>query len=372
MIIQRNKEDDILMLPITKKFTNCTISNRGGAKIQWIVMHYFGGLSTALECAGWFCNPSNNSGSADFCVDDSHIVQVNPDIPKYNTWHCGGGLQGSIRHSKYGICKNSNSIGIEMRPYNDRGAVSAAQNAGWYFHQATVDNAVDLVKYLMAKYNIDADHVIMHADVTGKYCPAPWLDRPSEWDAFQAAIRGSGSASTGQPPVSGQMYRVRKSWSDAKSQKGAFTVLSNAKACADQNPGYSVFDNSGKAVYTSQAGTSTPTKEWLAVDGSFGPATVRRTQQFLGVAADGIVSNQPLSNKKYLYSAYDGCWEFKSSGYSEGSDMARALQKLIGAGQDGWFGRESVMKFQAFLGVAQDGSMGPDTVKAWQRYLNEH
>ena len=110
----------------------------------------------------------------------------------------------------------------------------------------------------------------------------------------------------------------------------------------------------------------------IDVDGSFGPATVRRTQQFLGVAADGIVSNQPLSNKKYLYSAYDGCWEFKSSGYSEGSDMARALQKLIGAGQDGWFGRESVMKFQAFLGVAQDGSMGPDTVRAWQQYLNTH
>ncbi len=110
----------------------------------------------------------------------------------------------------------------------------------------------------------------------------------------------------------------------------------------------------------------------LEMDGSFGPSTVRRTQEFLGVAVDGVVSNQPASNKKYLYSAYDGCWEFKSSGYSEGSDMARALQKLIGAGQDGWFGRESVMKFQAFLGVAQDGSMGPDTVKAWQRYLNEH
>ena len=39
-------------------------------------------------------------------------------------------------------------------------------------------------------------------------------------------------------------YRVRKTWADAKSQKGAFHVLSNAKACADENPGYSVFDRS--------------------------------------------------------------------------------------------------------------------------------
>ena len=45
------------------------------------------------------------------------------------------------------------------------------------------------------------------------------------------------------------LYRVRKSWSDAASQKGAFRDLSNAKACADKNPGYSVFDESGKVVY---------------------------------------------------------------------------------------------------------------------------
>lgn len=44
-------------------------------------------------------------------------------------------------------------------------------------------------------------------------------------------------------------YRVRKIWSDAKSQKGAFHDLNYAKACADQNPGYSVFDEDGKAIY---------------------------------------------------------------------------------------------------------------------------
>jgi flagellum-specific peptidoglycan hydrolase FlgJ len=45
------------------------------------------------------------------------------------------------------------------------------------------------------------------------------------------------------------LYRVRKNWSDTESQKGAFRDLSNAKACADKNPGYSVFDENGKAVY---------------------------------------------------------------------------------------------------------------------------
>lgn len=44
-------------------------------------------------------------------------------------------------------------------------------------------------------------------------------------------------------------YRVRKSWADSKTQKGAFKILDNAKKCADQNPGYKVFDADGNVVY---------------------------------------------------------------------------------------------------------------------------
>ena len=40
----------------------------------------------------------------------------------------------------------------------------------------------------------------------------------------------------------------RKTWKDAKSQKGAFTSLANAKKCADKY-GYSVFNSKGKVVY---------------------------------------------------------------------------------------------------------------------------
>ena len=48
-------------------------------------------------------------------------------------------------------------------------------------------------------------------------------------------------------PVSGELYRVRKSWADAASQIGAFAVLENAiKVC---KTGYSVFDSKGNVVY---------------------------------------------------------------------------------------------------------------------------
>ena len=62
----------------------------------------------------------------------------------------------------------------------------------------------------------------------------------------------AGGASSA-PAKTESWYRVRKTWADAKSQKGAFKSLENAKKCADENPGYSVFNESGKAVYTKAA-----------------------------------------------------------------------------------------------------------------------
>ncbi len=48
-------------------------------------------------------------------------------------------------------------------------------------------------------------------------------------------------------------YRVRKSWADSKTQKGAYKILDNAKKCADHNPEYKVFDADGNVVYEPKA-----------------------------------------------------------------------------------------------------------------------
>ena len=54
--------------------------------------------------------------------------------------------------------------------------------------------------------------------------------------------------------VANQMYRVRKSKSDAASQKGAFTVLQNAvDACQAAGKGYHVFDKDYNIVYSYKA-----------------------------------------------------------------------------------------------------------------------
>ena len=66
-------------------------------------------------------------------------------------------------------------------------------------------------------------------------------------------VRGDwnpGTVVTTQPstPAETIYYRVRKADNSASSQIGAFTLLSNAKACADLNPGYYVFLD-GKIIY---------------------------------------------------------------------------------------------------------------------------
>ena len=55
------------------------------------------------------------------------------------------------------------------------------------------------------------------------------------------------SSSTPATSSPKQLYRVRKSWTDAKSQIGAFSSLENAKKVC--KAGYAVFDSNGKQVY---------------------------------------------------------------------------------------------------------------------------
>ena len=56
-----------------------------------------------------------------------------------------------------------------------------------------------------------------------------------------------------------EMYRVRKAWTNAKSQIGAYTVFQNAKnACDRAGAGYYVFNSSGEVLYPKATDTQKP------------------------------------------------------------------------------------------------------------------
>lgn len=109
----------------------------------------------------------------------------------------------------------------------------------------------------------------VHRWFANKSCPGDWMysrmgDLATTVTKRLSGVSGGGSTTT--TPMGKTLYRVRKSWSDAKSQIGAFSVLANAKSLVDKNPSYKVFDESGKVVYE-KGSTST----------AFKPYTVRVT-----------------------------------------------------------------------------------------------
>ena len=70
---------------------------------------------------------------------------------------------------------------------------------------------------------------------------------------------GSSKQETTKEETPVEMYRVRKSWADAKSQIGAYKNLESAKKLADENPGYEVYNSAGKCIYTPDgSGDGTP------------------------------------------------------------------------------------------------------------------
>ena len=101
-------------------------------------------------------------------------------------------------------------------------------------------------------YTPKSDEMILtvHRWFANKSCPGDWLYARLGDLATKATAQLGGNTSTSTSATKSTIYRVRKSWPDSKSQKGAFKSLNNAKKCADNNAGYKVFDAKGKVVYT--------------------------------------------------------------------------------------------------------------------------
>ena len=141
--------------------------------IRYLVVHYTGAPGTARNNGAYFASRGDIGASAHYFVDAQDIVQSVPDSGR--AWHCGAAVY------KHPECRNDNSIGVELCCYTNG-------DGTWYFDPATVENAVQLVRSLMAQYSIDADHVVRHYDVTGKVCPEPYVRDASAWAEFKARL----------------------------------------------------------------------------------------------------------------------------------------------------------------------------------------
>lgn len=114
------------------------------------------------------------------------------------------------------------------------------------------DNCAKLVAALLNMFEFGIDDVYSHQHwYSKKYCPAYILPH---WNDFIKTIKQYKNGEIIQKADANarqQLYRVRKSFDDIKSQLGAFQKIENAiKNC---ELGYKVFDEVGKVVFDPNA-----------------------------------------------------------------------------------------------------------------------
>lgn len=207
-------------------------------KIDTITIHHMAG-NLSVETCGEVFYPRSRQASSNYGVDSKGRVGMYVE-EKNRSW-----------------CSSS--------PENDHRAITievANDEFGGNWHvsdkalEKTIDLCVDICKRNgIKKLNYTGDtrgNLTKHEWFANTNCPGPYLGSKFPYIASEVNKR-LGIKETSKQNYSSSLYRVRKSWEDAKSQKGAFRILDNAKKCADKNKGYFVFDDRGNKVYPKES-----------------------------------------------------------------------------------------------------------------------
>lgn len=217
-------------------------SGRRENPITKIAIHHTAGVLTAASIGSVFKSTSRKASCNYGIGNDNKVVLVVDEVNR--AWTTSSSW-----------CDNR-AVTIE---------VSNCQYGGnWIVSDRVLNTLIDLVtdicrrnKIKNCTYTGGKDGVLqMHKWYAQTSCPGPYLGSKFPYIAQEVNKRLRGEKNTS---TSNNLYRVRKSWGDSKSQKGAFKNLNSAIDLAKKN-GYKVFDNDGKQVYPEVKKISTSPK----------------------------------------------------------------------------------------------------------------
>lgn len=251
-------------------------------KNEAIVIHHMAGKLTVEQCGNVFA-PSSRKASSNYAVDNDGRIGMYVE-EKNRSW---------ATSSK---TIDSRAITIEVANSSTGGNWPVSEKALASLINLCVDickrNGIKKLVYTGDK----TGNLHMHKWYAATSCPGPYLESKFPYIANEVNKRLNGS--TSQPNMTtGKMYRVRKSWSDAETQKGAFTNLDNAKKCADKNAGYKVYDETGTVVYSGKSSSASSSSFLVQVDINDlyirkGPGTNYPTNGFTGKGRFTIVETK--------------------------------------------------------------------------------
>ncbi|MBR5267344.1 MAG: N-acetylmuramoyl-L-alanine amidase [Lachnospiraceae bacterium] len=139
-------------------------------EVKGIVVHYVGNpCSTALENRNYFESLKDQKGSDATSVSSHFVIGMEGEviqcIPLYEVAYASN-------H------RNSDTISIECCHPDTTGK----------FYDSTYTSVVNLCAYLCREFELEAEAVIRHYDVTGKACPKYFVDYEDEWERFQKDV----------------------------------------------------------------------------------------------------------------------------------------------------------------------------------------
>ena len=210
-------------------------SGRRNQPITKIAIHHTAGAVSAATI-GQIFKPTSRQASCNYGIgNDNKIVLC---VDESNRSWC----------TSSSWCDNR-AITIEV--------ANSSNGGNWPVSDRVLATLIDLVTDICRRngiknctYTGGKDGVLQkHEWYANTNCPGPYLGSKFSYIASEVNKRLHGGSTSPSVTQSSSLYRVRKSWSDAKSQKGAFRNFENAKKCANANSGYSVYDANGNSVY---------------------------------------------------------------------------------------------------------------------------
>lgn len=204
-----------------------------GKKNTHIVIHHMAGNLSVETCGSVFASSSRQASSNYGIGSDGRVGQYVDETNR------------SWATSNYGI--DSKAVTIEVANSSTGGQWPVSDKAMAKLIELCADicrrNGISRLNYTGDK----SGNLHMHCWYASTACPGPYLKSKFSYIATEVNKRLSSGSSGGAS--SSELYRVRKSWADSKSQIGAYRLLANAKKKADKNKGYKVFNSSGVCVY---------------------------------------------------------------------------------------------------------------------------
>ena len=252
-----------------------------------IVVHNTANDATARNEIAYMTN-NNYETSYHFAVDDKEVIQGLP--LDRNGWHASDGNGKG----------NREGIAIE---------ICYSKSGGDRFIKAE-QNAVELIVYLLKKYNWGIDKVTKHQDYTNKYCPHRTLDLG--WERFINMIKDKLNVPQEKPKkinVKYQVYAGGKWWDDVvnfnNTDHNGYAGVYNKSISGFRGNTVGTLAEAGNLIYR----VHTKGGKWL------GEIVDRQKDRsgddfagILGKPIDGIAIKSTKGTAKYRVHIKDGNW----------------------------------------------------------------